>query len=55
MAIKIEVTKLKDIRGRRIVGYRASFADLQADGDTPQDALDVYKRQVWFSLFSHTA
>lgn len=36
--IKIEISKLKDARGRRVVGYRATLADLQADGETPQDA-----------------
>src|SRR5216683_7195416 len=36
--IEIEIQKLKDVRGRRILGYRASLQDLQADGETPQDA-----------------
>jgi hypothetical protein len=36
--LNFDVQKLKDVRGRRITGYRASFADLYADADTPQDA-----------------
>lgn len=36
--IEIQVSKLKNIRGRRILGYRATFADLSADADTPQHA-----------------
>jgi hypothetical protein len=36
--ITIEVRKLKDVRGRRILGYRAELADLYADADTPQEA-----------------
>lgn len=38
--IEIEITKLKDVRGRRILGYRASLADLYVDGDTPQAATE---------------
>ena len=37
--IDVEVSKLKDMRGRRITGYRASFADLSADAPTPQEAI----------------
>lgn len=39
MHIDITVSKLKDVRGRRIVGYRASLADLYADAPTPQEAV----------------
>ena len=40
MNIKVNVSKLKDVRGRRILGYRASLADLYADGQTPQEATE---------------
>jgi hypothetical protein len=36
--LNFDVQKLKDVRGRRITGYRASFAGLYADADTHQDA-----------------
>lgn len=36
--INVTISKLKDVRGRRITGYRAALADLYADADTPQEA-----------------
>jgi hypothetical protein len=44
--LNFDVQKLKDVRGRRITGYRASFADLYADASTPQDAAAKLKDLV---------
>lgn len=53
MKIESKHSKLKDIRGRRITGYRARFGDLSADAPTPQEAEQGLAYQVEKACQAH--
>lgn len=36
--MKPTISQLRDIRGRRVTGYLATFGELAADGGSPQEA-----------------
>lgn len=39
--MKAQVKKVKDFRGRRIVGYRASIGPIEREGKTPAEAIEA--------------
>lgn len=44
--LAVEIGKIKDIRGRRIVAYYARLADLSARAETPDKALEQLAEMV---------
>jgi hypothetical protein len=48
--MKPTVKKLKDIRGRRIVGYRAHIGAIATQGSTPQEAAEKCEAAVHAAL-----